>query len=184
MFITNDIKRKEDIKMRKVKVIDIIEAYQFDIECLEQDKKNTNRTKLIQRDKLMLQFLATVPKTLYISAEGTPTDSAKVNAGSLTECIVKYHLAKADLKEVEKSGGLYDTKRGCIDVEIKLSVNGSCYNTPIKERALVYLVNRDGVFMIKADTVAEVLNGTKLPYKAVEGLTRIDYLSRAMGFEI
>lgn len=168
--------------MRKVKVIDIIDAYKFDIECLEKDKKNTNRTKLIQRDKLMLQFLATVPETLYISAEGTPTDSAKVNAGSLTECIVKYHLAKADLKDVEKSGGLYDTKRGCIDVEIKLSVNGSCYNTPIAEPMLIYLVNRDGVFMVRKSEIDELAPKGKLPYKEWEDATHIKSLEKALGF--
>ena len=169
--------------MRKIKVIEVIEAYEFDIEMLRADKKNSNRSKLIQRDKLMLQFLATLPKDMTISAEATPTGYAKINAGSLTEIILDYHITKSEAKYLEKAGGRYDTKRGCIGVEIKLSINGSCYNTPIKERALVYLVNRDGVFMIKADMVANVLNGTKLPYKACEGLAKIDYLSKAMGFE-
>lgn len=170
--------------MKMFTVNEIIEAYEFDIEMLKADKKNSNRSKLIQRDNLMLQFLATLPKDMKISAEATPTGYAKINAGSLTEIILDYHITKSNAKYLEKASGKYDTKRGCIGVEIKLSINGSCYNTPIKERSLVYLVNREGVFMIKADTVAEVLNGTKLPFKAVEGLTRIDYLSKAMGFEI
>ena len=86
--------------MRKIKVIEVIEAYEFDIEMLRADKKNSNRSKLIQRDELMLQFLRTVPKDLYLSCEGTATDSAKLNAGSLTECILNYHLAKEPVKEV------------------------------------------------------------------------------------
>lgn len=168
--------------MRKIQVTDIIKAYQSEINRLEKDTKNTNRTKLIQRDKLMLQFLATVPETLYISAEGTHKDSEKINAGSLTECIVKYHLKKADLKEVEKSGGLYDTKRGCIDVEIKLSVNGSCYNTPIAEPMLIYLVNREGVFMIRKCEIDDLAPNGKLPYKEWEGATHIKTLEKALGF--
>lgn len=169
--------------MKIFTVSEIIEAYEFDIEMLRADKKNSNRSKLVQRDNLMLQFLATLPKDMKISAEATPSGYAKINAGSLTEIILDYHITKSEANYLEKASGRYDTKRGCIGVEIKLSINGSCYNTPIKERALVYLVNRDGVFMIKADTVAEVLNGTKLPFKACEGLTKIDYLSKALGFK-
>jgi hypothetical protein len=170
--------------MRKIKVIEVIEAYEFDIEMLRADKKNSNRSKLIQRDELMLQFLRTVPKDLYLSCEGTATDSAKLNAGSLTECILNYHLAKEPIKEVAKAGGLYDTKRGCIDVEIKLSINGSCYNSPIQDKMLVYLVNRDGVFMIRKADIDNVLNKGKLPFKACEGLTIIKSLTEKMGFEI
>ena len=172
--------------MRKVKVIDIIQAYEADNEFLEMERKqhirNTNRTKIVQRNNLMLQFLKTVPETLYISAEGTPTDNAKINAGSLTECIVKYHLAKSPLKEVEKSGGLYDTKRGCIDVEIKLSVNGSCYNTPIADPMLIYLVNREGVFMVRKHEIDEVAPKGKLPYTGWDGATHIKSLEKALGY--
>lgn len=170
--------------MRKIKVIEVIEAYEFDIEMLKADKKNSNRSKLIQRDKLMLQFLRTVPEDLYLSCEGTATDGAKLNAGSLTECILNYHREKEPVKEVAKAGGLYDTKRGCIDVEIKLSVNGSCYNTPIQNKTLVYLVNRDGVFYIRKADIDTVAPKGKLPFKACEGLTMIKSLTKAMGFEI
>ena len=170
--------------MRKIKVIEVIEAYEFDVEMLRADKKNSNRSKLIQRDELMLQFLRTVPENLYLSCEGTATDSAKLNAGSLTECILNYHLAKEPVKEVAKAGGLYDAKRGCIDVEIKLSINGSCYNSPIQDKMLVYLVNRDGVFMIKKANLDSVLNKGKLPFKACEGLTIIKSLTEKMGYEI
>ena len=170
--------------MRKIKVIEVIEAYEFDIECLRADKKNSNRSKLIQRDELMLQFLHTVPSDLILNCEGTPTDEAKVNAGSLTECIINYHLAKEPIKEVAKAGGLYDTKRGCIDVEIKLSVNGSCYNSPIQDKMLVYLANRDGVFMIRKADIDTVAPKGKLPFKACDGLTLIKSLSKKMGYNI
>lgn len=170
--------------MRKIKVIEVIEAYEFDIEMLRADKKNSNRSKLIQRDELMLQFLRTVPENLYLSCEGTATDGAKLNAGSLTECILNYHLTKEPCKEVAKAGGLYDTKRGCIDVEIKLSVNGSCYNSPIQDKTLVYLVNRDGVFYIRKSDIDTVAPKGKLPFKACEGLTMIKSLTEKMGFKI
>lgn len=170
--------------MRKVKVIDVISAYEFDIEMLREDKKNSNRTKLIQRNELMLQLLRTLPENMLLNCEGTPTDSLKLNAGSLTELVVKYHLGKTDGKELEKSGGLYDVKRGCIDVEIKLSVNGSCYNTPIKDKMLIYLVNRDGVFMIRKADIDTVAPKGKLPYKACEGITLIKSLSKALGYEV
>ena len=42
--------------MKVFTVREIIDAYEFDIEMLRADKKNSNRSKLIQRDELMLQF--------------------------------------------------------------------------------------------------------------------------------
>lgn len=168
--------------MYKVFVKDVIQAYEFDIEMLRADKKNSNRSKLIQRDELMLQFLHTLPLDLRLSCEGTPSDSFKLNAGSLTEMIVKYHLSKEPIKEVEKSGGLYDAKRGCIDVEIKLSVNGSCYNTPIANPSLIYLVNRDGVFMVRKADIEEVAPKGKLPFKAHEKITLIKSLTKMLGY--
>lgn len=170
--------------MKKILVTEVKQAYTFDIEMLSADKKNSNRSKLIQRDRLMLQILDTLPDSLAISCEGTATDSYKLNAGSLVECALKYHMAKDAPKEVEKSGGRYDAKRGCIDVEIKLSVNGSCYNTPIKEKTLIYLVNRDGVYMVKKDEIDEVAPKGKLPYKEWEGAKKIAYLSKALGFDV
>lgn len=170
--------------MKKVYVYEVIEAYEFDIEMLRADKKNTNRTKLIQRDELMLQMLRTLPSDLRLDCEGTPTDSLKLNAGSLTELIINYHLAKNpdEIKVLQKSGGLFDAKRGCIDVEIKLCVNGSCYNTPIRHKALTYLVNRDGVFMITVKEIDELAPKGKLPYKEWEGAKHIKSLEKALGF--
>ena len=68
------------------------------------------------------------------------------------------------------------------DVEIKLSVNGSCYNTPIKDKMLVYLVNRDGVFMVRKADIDTVAPKGKLPYKEWEGAKRIKSLEKALGF--
>ena len=65
--------------MKVFTVREIIDAYEFDIEMLRADKKNSNRSKLIQRDNLMLQFLATLPEDMKISAEQTPTGFAKIN---------------------------------------------------------------------------------------------------------
>ena len=170
--------------MRKVKVIDVIAAYEEDIEILREDKSNSNRSKLIQRDMLMLQFLRTVPLDMYISCERTFTGEAKLNAGSLTECILNYHMEnEPEVKTIEKNGGMYDGKRGCIDVEIKLSINGSCYNTPIKDKMLIYLVNRDGVFYIKKSDIDEVAPKGKLPFKECDGLVKIKSLSKKMGYE-
>lgn len=174
--------------MKKIKVYEVINAYLNDIEVLKEDKTNTNRTKLIQRDMFMLQFLRTLPSDLVLNCEGTPIDPYKLNAGGITEMILKYHMNahKDEIHELEKSGGLYDAKRGCINVEIKLSLNGSCYNTRIREPMLVYLVNRDGVFMIRKNDLDYVTNARGiLPHKDDHHyLTRIDWLSKALGYEI
>lgn len=170
--------------MYRITVKEVIEAYEADIEYLRNDKKNTNRTKLIQRNALMLQFLRTVPEDLRVSCEGTISNHYKLNAGSLTECIVNYHIAKADLKEVSKNGGMFDAKRGCIDVEVKLSVNGSCYNTPIQRPTLIYLVNRDGVFMVRKADIETLAPKGKLPYNKWEGAKMVKFLTKALGYEI
>jgi hypothetical protein len=89
-----------------------------------------------------------------------------------------------EIKTISKSGGLFDAKPGFVDVEIKLSVNGSCYNTPIQEPMLVYLVNREGVFYIKKTDIEEIAPKGKLPFKSCEGLTMIKSLTKKMGYEI
>ena len=88
-------------------VSEIIDAYEFDIEMLRADKKNSNRSKLIQRDNLMLQFLATLSKDMKISAEATPSGYAKINAGSLTEIILDYHITKSGAKYLEKASDFW-----------------------------------------------------------------------------
>ena len=170
--------------MKKITVIDVIKAYEEDIQVLREDKTNTNRSKLIQRDLLMLQFLRTLPENLILNGEGTPLDPYKINAGTLTEMVINYHLEKEPINEISKNGGVYDAKRGCINVEIKLSINGSCYNTPIKRPALIYLVNRDGVFMIRKDDIEDIAPKGKLPFKACDKLTMIKSLTKALGYEI
>lgn len=166
----------------KKTVKEIKKAYKEEILNLRDDKKNSNRSKLIQRNTLMLQFLATVPNDLVIDAECTPTNPDKVNAGSLAECILRYHMTKEQMHEIAKSGGLCDAKRGCINVEIKLSVNGSCYNTPIREKCLIYLINRDGVYMVRVSEIDDLAPKGKLPFTEWEDATRIEYLSQAMGY--
>lgn len=168
--------------MYKILVTDVIEAYEADNEYLRNDKKNTNRSKLIQRNNLMLQFLRTVPEDLRISCEGTISNHYKLNAGSLTECILRYHMNKEKPTEISKNGGRFDGKQGCIDVEIKLSVNGSCYNTPIENPSLVYLVNRDGVYSVRKADIEALPPKAKLPFFG--GGRKIEWLSKAMGYDV
>ena len=76
------------MKMKMFTVSEIIEAYEFDIEMLREDKKNSNRSKLIQRDKLMLQFLATLPEDMKISAEAIRRSGGSFYSGSLLSAAV------------------------------------------------------------------------------------------------
>lgn len=178
--------------MEKKTVAIIMEAYEKDYSILKQKdatnrankKVDSNTVRLMQRDKMMLDFLKTVPNDLVIDAEGTPADRNKVNAGSLTECILRYHMAKGQMQEIAKSGGLCDAKRGCIDVEIKLSLNGSCFNTPIANPMLIYLVNRDGVFMVRKSEIDDLAPKGKLPFTEWEGAEHIEWLEKVMFAEV
>jgi hypothetical protein len=176
----------------KMTVATAISAYEFDIEMLRADKKNSNRTKLIQRDALMLQFLRTMPADLVLGCEGTPYDNEKPNAGSLAEIALRYHFANnEEVRAMEKSGGdadmRYKNGRG---IEIKLSVNGSCYNTPVREIMTVYLINRDGVYIVPKTALEAMLEDSKkLPQTAdkaleYEGVKLHKTLTKALGFTL
>lgn len=170
-------------------VREVITAYLDDATAVLECKTDSNRTKKAQRDRLMVQMLRTLPEDLGLSCEGTAIDPAKLNAGSLAEMIVRYHYEGRAVSVLEKSGGVYDliTRKG-EPIEIKLSLNGVCYNTPITRPCRVWLVNRDGVYSIPVRVLVDMLAVSKrLPqtHDAVmywEEVERLDALSLALGF--
>jgi hypothetical protein len=73
-------------------------------------------------------------------------------------------------------------------IEIKLSLNGSCYNTPIHQPMRIYLANRDGVYIIEKKDIDEVIatygKSGHLPFTKYEGAKLHKTLSRALGYNV
>ena len=173
-------------------VTDVIAAYTEDMTAVLENKKDSNRTKKAQRDRIIIQMLNTLPADMLLSCEGTAIDPAKLNAGSVAEIALRFHFAHCseDTAIMEKSGGVadmsYKNGRG---VEIKLCLNGSCYNTPVARPMTVYLITPSGVFFIPKKPLEEMLEvSSKLPYKEdvlleYEGVRKLKTLSKALGFE-
>jgi hypothetical protein len=171
-------------------VREVITAYLDDATAVLECKTDSNRTKKAQRDRLMVQFLRTLPEEIGLACSGTAIDPAKLNAGLLAEMVLAYHYnGKPSVKVLAPSGGLLDlvTAEG-EEVEIKLSINGVCYNTPVARPSRVWLVNRDGVYSIPSEVVAimtatkKVLPQTHTAVTAFVGVERLDALSLALGF--
>lgn len=171
-------------------VREVITAYLEDAEAVLECKTDSNRTKKAQRDHLVVQMLRTLPEEMGLACSGTAIDPAKLNAGLLAEMVLAYHYnGKPSAKVLAPSGGLLDlvTAEG-EEVEIKLSINGVCYNTPVARPSRVWLVNRDGVYSIPTEVVAimtatkKVLPQTHTAVTAFVGVERLDALSLALGF--
>ena len=156
-------------------------------------KSNSNYTKKRTRYAIMLQLLRTLPDDFIIDCEPASRDNPdEPNAGSLIEIVVHYHYSKNPLlMEMAKSASTADIymKNGR-GIEVKLSLDGMTYNTRINNPMRVYLVNRDGVYIIEKKDIDYVIStyGKQghLPYthfndsamKLHKGLTK------ALGFEI
>lgn len=152
----------------------------------KDNKKNDKR--LLQRDLLMLQFLHTIPESATLSGAITASSKEKMNAGALAEMVFNYHHKSTKSERLAISGGDYDGLNGCISYEVKLCVNGSCYNTALKEAKSTYLITADGVFFIpKAVSMAMVNAKGIFPYKkdiilSFEGVRLVKSVSVKMGF--
>ncbi len=174
-------------------VSDVIAAYTEDMTAVLENKKDSNRTKKAQRDRIIIQMLRTLPEDMLLSCEGTAIDPAKLNAGSVAEIALRFHFTHCpeDTVIMEKSGGVVDLSyKNGRGVEVKLCLNGSCYNTPIMQPMTVYLITPSGVFFIPKKPLEEMLEiSSKLPYKEdvlleYEGVRKLKTLSKALGFEV
>lgn len=154
-------------------------------------KSCTNYTKKRARYAMMLQLLKTLPDNFVIECECASKDNPdEPNAGSLIEIVVHYHFSKnPSLMEMCKSARMADiyTKNG-IGIEVKLSLDGMTYNTRINNPMRIYLVNRDGVYIIEKKNIDYVIStyGKQghLPYTHFddEKMRLHKGLTKALGF--
>lgn len=170
----------------------LIEVYTEKISYVSGTKvKNTNYSKQIQRYEYLRQFVRTLPENFVIDCEYcSRKNSDEPNAGALLEIVMAYHYNKnPEVMEGTKSAGTFDLKmKNGRGIEVKLSLNGSCYNTPITTPVRVYLANRDGVYIIEKNEIDAVIEeygkSGNLPYTAYKNAKLHKGLSRALGYNV
>ena len=173
-------------------VNDLINTYTVKIDRAYASKlKDSNYKKIAQRYEYLLQFVKTLPLDFIVDCEiASRKNPDEPNAGSLLEIAMTYHYKhNPDLMELAKSGGTADiTMANGRGIEIKLSLNGSCYNTPISEPMRIYLCNRDGVYIIEKNDIDEVIEtygkSGHLPFTEWEDARLHKTLSRALGYNV
>ena len=157
----------------------------------ENRKSNSNYTKKRTRYTIMLQLLRTLPDNFIIDCEPASKDNPdEPNAGSLLEIATTFHYKHdSDLMELTKSGGTADiTMKNGRGIEIKLSLDGMTYNTPIHEPMRVYLANRDGVYIIEKKDIDYIIEtygkSGHLPYKHCDDVKMKLHkgLTKALGY--
>lgn len=173
--------------MLVIKVKDLIEVFEGDIEIVLANKKDSNRTKTAHRDRMAIQFLKTLPLNFELVGERVPNDFLRMNFGTMTENIIRahYELEKnPKLKRMTKSSDDFDITIGGKSYEIKTCINGSYYNTKVTNDKGIILVASDGVYYLPKDKKQEYINEKgKLPYKEVNArhYTKIE---RLLGYEV
>lgn len=153
-------------------------------------KGDSNLTAQRKKCEFVQTLLASVPCDVVFEIEncrgdGNIRDFDLANAGSVVECIVKYHLTKAH--EIAKTwdAASVDLYNGFIPWEIKASLGSKFLATPSQAECTL-LVNLDGVSLIrKTEVLGLVNNKGRLPARGVFGKQSlmIEYLNQALGFD-
>lgn len=146
----------------------------------------SNCAKAIRKMEKLESILMSVPAETMFTVEGCRGDNERgwslCNVGSITECVVKYHLSKEKENISKTFGSGYDFKMGCIPCEVKTSLTCNALATP-SESEFTLLVNAVGVWLIKKAEVMSYVNARgRLPFNLEAG-KRIDWLSEMFGLD-
>lgn len=146
----------------------------------------SNCAKAIRKMEKLESILLSVPAETMFTVEGCRGDETRgwslCNVGSITECVVKYHLSKEKENISKTFGSGYDFKMGCIPCEVKTSLTCNALATP-SEAEFTLLVNAVGVWLIKKAEVMSYVNARgRLPFNLEAG-KRIDWLSEMFGLD-
>lgn len=173
-------------------VADLWQAFESESESLcEVAKKDSNKRKQINKCRFVQYLLDSMPESVVITVEGCWGDGVirsgcLANAGSVVECIVKYHLTHTESVCKAWASEQADATQGCMPWEVKFSANCKYLATP-SPKALTLLVNADGISLIrKAEVLSLVDKKGKLPCKGIYGNRNNPWLQRlaeAMGME-
>ena len=154
----------------------------------------SNNNGGIHKCAFMLYLLDAVDADTSITVENCRGDGnirafLLTNAGSVVECLVKAILTHGAQEGYEKSwfSGDADAVNGCMEWEVKASLDSHYKATPAQGDRVTVLVNRSGVSVIrKADVQACVDSHGRLPATGLFGKRNnfmVRFLESALGIE-
>lgn len=181
---------KDIVSMSVGELFDLFERERKNALDRNARKSNSNDKAQANKCEFVQYLLDSVPQDIMLTVEGCRGDGIVrsfnlANAGSVVECIVKYHLTKA--RDIAKTWNKddRDVLSGCIGWEVKASCGAKFLATPSKSE-LTLLINLDGVSLIKKSRVLDyVNNANRLPARGVFGNRSfmVEYLEKALGLE-
>ena len=164
-------------------------------ECnLRKIGNRSNNNGGIHKCAYMLYLLDSVPAETVLTVENCRGDMDirdfyLTNAGSIVECLVKAILDHSEKTEYAKAwlSADSDAVNGCMEWEVKASLDSHYKATPATGNRVTVLINRSGVSVIrKADVQACVDSHGRLPATGLFGKRNnfmVRFLENALGIE-
>lgn len=183
----------------KARVDDIMSLYEDEIRRLEYNNLNrignrSNNNGGLHKCRYAIYLLCSLNPDTLLTVEGCwgdmqIRDFCLTNSGSIVEAIIKAILDHESNAEYIKawSTAEADTVNGCIEWEIKASLDSHYKATPATGNRVTVLINRSGVSVIRKKDVAECVDSKgRLPATGLFGNRNnfmIAYLEKALGIE-
>lgn len=183
----------------KAKVSEIEGLFEDEIKRLKYNNLNrvgnrSNNNGGLHKCNYMLYLLSALNEDTVITVEGCRGDMqirdfCLCNSGSVVEAIVKAILDHESNAEYIKawSTAEADTVNGCMEWEIKASLDSHYKATPATGNRVTVLINRSGVSIIRKKDVAECVDSKgRFPATGLFGNRNnfmVTYLEKALGIE-
>lgn len=183
----------------KAKVSEIEGLFEDEIKRLKYNNLNrvgnrSNNNGGLHKCNYMLYLLSALNEDTVITVEGCRGDMqirdfCLCNSGSVVEAIVKAILDHESNAEYIKawSTAEADTVNGCMEWEIKASLDSHYKATSATGNRVTVLINRSGVSIIRKKDVAECVDSKgRLPATGLFGNRNnfmVTYLEKALGIE-
>lgn len=183
----------------RASVSDIMSLYEDEIRRLEYNNLNrignrSNNNGGLHKCRYAIYLLCSLNPDTLLTVEGCwgdmqIRDFCLTNSGSIVEAIVKAILDHESNEEYTKAWATAeaDTVNGCMEWEIKASLDSHYKATPATGNRVTVLINRSGVSVIRKKDVAECVDSKgRLPATGLFGNRNnfmIAYLEKALGIE-
>lgn len=183
----------------RASVSDIMSLYEDEIRRLEYNNLNrignrSNNNGGLHKCRYAIYLLCSLNPDTVLAVEGCwgdmqIRDFCLTNSGSIVEAIIKAILDHESNEEYVKAWATAeaDTINGCMEWEIKASLDSHYKATPATGNRVTVLINRSGVSIIRKKDVAECVDSKgRLPATGLFGNRNnfmIAYLEKALGIE-
>lgn len=183
----------------RASVSDIMSLYEDEIRRLEYNNLNrignrSNNNGGLHKCRYAIYLLCSLNPDTVLTVEGCwgdmqIRDFCLTNSGSIVEAIIKAILDHESNEEYVKAWATAeaDTINGCMEWEIKASLDSHYKATPATGNRVTVLINRSGVSIIRKKDVAECVDSKgRLPATGLFGNRNnfmIAYLEKALGIE-